>query len=114
MRLAAAPAPGEKWVHNGGMKKILPFIAFTLSIAAGEWTGAISESGCGLKHASGGAEKCVTGCVKKGAAPVFVADGKVIKLSNAEKVMDHLGKKVKVTGKMEGDTLTVETIEASE
>jgi hypothetical protein len=96
------------------MKIFLSFLAFSLSIVAGEWTGAISEAGCGLKHASGGAEKCVTGCVKKGAAPVFVTDGKVIKLANAEKVMDHLGKKVKVTGNLSGDTLTVEKIAASE
>ena len=96
------------------MMKTLSLFAFSLSLFAGEWTGAISESGCGLKHASGGAEKCVSGCVKKGAAPVFVADGKVIRLANAEKVMDHLGKKVKVTGKLEGDTLTVESIAAAE
>jgi hypothetical protein len=52
--------------------------------------------------------------VKKGAAPVFVTDGKVIKIANADKVMDHLGKKVKVSGKLEGETLTVDSISASE
>jgi hypothetical protein len=101
------------------MKKILVAVIamialFSMSALAGEWTGAISESGCGLKHAAGGAEKCVSGCVKKGAAPVFVTDGKVIKIANADKVMDHLGKKVKVSGKLEGETLTVDSISASE
>ena len=99
------------------MKKIfflvLVIVAlFAMSAMAAEWKGAISESGCGLKHADGGGEKCVTACVKKGAAPVFVTDGKVIKIANADKVMDHLGKKVKVTGKLEGDTVTVESIAA--
>jgi hypothetical protein len=93
------------------MKKLLVMTAsLAFSAFAGEWTGAISESGCGTKHANGGAEKCVTGCVKKGASPVFVTDNKVIKISNADKVMDHLGKKVKVTGTLEGDTVKIDTI----
>ena len=102
------------------MKKLsilIAFIAlFAMSAMAGDWTGAISEAGCGLKHADGGAsaEKCVASCVKRGAAPVFVSDGKVIKIANADKVMDFLGKKVKVTGKLDGDTVTVEKIAASE
>ncbi len=89
---------------------VLAFFAFTAMSA--EWTGAISEAGCGLKHADGGpgAEKCVAKCVKGGAAPVFVTDGKVIKIANADKVMDHLGHKVKITGKLAGDTVTIDTI----
>lgn len=84
-------------------------------LPAEQWTGAISESGCGLKHADGGAaaEKCVSGCVKKGAAPVFVTGGKVIRIGNAEKVMDHLGKKVKLTGRLEHGIVTVDSIEAA-
>jgi len=93
------------------MRKLIWVLGLTAACALGEeWVGAISESGCGLKHASGGGEKCVTACVKKGAAPVFVTDGKVIKIANADTVMDYLGKKVKVTGKLEGDTVTVDRI----
>ena len=93
---------------------LLSLAAFALR--AEEWTGAISESGCGLKHADGGAaaEKCVTGCVKKGAAPVFVTGGKVYKIANGEKVMDHLGKKVKLTGKLENETVTVDALSSAE
>lgn len=100
------------------MKKLSLSLAtlglMAMSAFAGEWTGAISESGCGAKHANGGAEGCVKGCVKKGAAPVFVSDGKVIKISNADKVMDYLGKKVKVSGKLDGDTVTIDTISAAD
>lgn len=93
------------------MKRLFAVLSLSaLAALGGEWTGAISESGCGTKHANGGAEKCVSGCVKKGAAPVFVTDGKVVKIANADKVMDHLGKKVKVTGTLEGDTVTVQSI----
>jgi len=96
------------------MKKLIWVLGLTAGCALGEeWVGAISESGCGLKHAAGGGEKCVTACVKKGAAPVFVTDGKVIRIANADTVMDYLGKKVKVTGKIEGDTVTVDRIEVA-
>jgi hypothetical protein len=83
-------------------------------LPAAEWTGAISESGCGMKHASGGAEKCVQACVKKGAAPVFVVDGKVVRIANGEKVMDYLGQKVKINGRMESGAVTVDSIKKAE
>lgn len=103
----------------GGSMKRLSMVAvilalFAMTAMSAEWTGAISESGCGLKHANGGAEKCVTACVKKGAAPVFVTDGKVIKISNADKVMDFLGQKVTVSGKLDGDTVTVDSIKKAD
>jgi len=90
------------------------FALFAMTAFAAEWTGAISEAGCGLKHADGGAaaEKCVAACVKRGQAPVFVTDGKVLKIANADKVMDFLGKKVKINGKLDGETVTVDTIAA--
>lgn len=96
------------------MLRFLLLGAATLS--AEQWTGAISESGCGVKHAEGGAaaEKCVTGCVKKGAAPVFVTGGKVIRIVNGEKVMDHLGKKVTLTGRLAHGMVTVDEIAVAE
>jgi len=95
------------------MKKVALLAAFALSAFAGEWTGAISEAGCGAKHVDGSDKSiaCVKGCVKKGAAPVFVTDGKVIKIANADKVQEHLGHKVKITGKLDGDTVTVEKVD---
>ncbi len=101
------------------MKKVsfvvMMIALFAMTVSAAEWTGAISEAGCGLKHAEGGAgaEKCVSACVKKGQAPVFVSDGKVIKIANADKVMDFLGKKVKVTGTLKEDTVTIQSIAAA-
>lgn len=92
------------------MHKILSTLLFAGAATAAEWTGAVSESSCGTKHASGGAEKCVQACVRKGAAPVFVVEDKVLRFANAEKVMDFLGQKVKITGKLSDDTITIETI----
>ena len=71
--------------------------------------GAISEANCGAKHISGLDRDiaCVTKCVRSGAAPVFVTEGKVVRIANADKVTDHLGHNVEITGKLDGDTVTI-------
>jgi hypothetical protein len=94
---------------------VLALCLLSLNAMAGEWTGHISDSKCGAAH-SDGSEKsinCVKGCVKGGAAPVFVtADKKVLKIDEGskEKVMEHLGHKVTVTGSLDGDTLKIDTV----
>ncbi|MCS6954087.1 MAG: hypothetical protein RMK57_16460 [Bryobacterales bacterium] len=87
---------------------------WAVTASASEWTGYISDAKCGAAHADGSEKsiKCVQACVKGGQAPVFVtaADKKVLKIANADKVKEHLGHKVKVTGSLKGDTLTIDTI----
>jgi hypothetical protein len=99
------------------MKKLLATFALaaigSMSAFAGEWSGYIADSKC--KHTDGTADHiaCTQKCVKGGADAVFVtADDKVLKIDKAsmEKVTPHLGHKVTVTGKVDGDTLTVESI----
>lgn len=97
------------------MKRIALFAAFAAATAfAGEWTGYISDSKCGAAHSDGSAKSiaCVKGCVKSGLKPVFVADGKVLKIANTDVVKeDVLGKKVRVKGELSGDTLTLSSVE---
>jgi streptogramin lyase len=74
------------------------------------WTGTISDSMCGISHpAATPAKQCTNGCVKKGAKYVVVAGGKVYNVANQEEpgLMKYAGDKVKVTGKLDGDTITV-------
>jgi Protein of unknown function (DUF5818) len=95
-------------------KTLLVFAVSAIACFAGEWTGHVSDSKCGAAHADHSEKSinCVKGCVKGGEAPVFVtADGKVVKISNPDKVMAHLGHQVKVTGDLDGETLTVEGVE---
>jgi len=97
------------------MKKIAMLGLFAMSAFAASWTGYISDSGCGAKHADGSEKSmnCVKGCVKgKGAAPVFVVGDKVLKIDEASKakVMDHLGHKVTIDGKLDGETVTVDSV----
>jgi hypothetical protein len=77
------------------------------------WTGTISDSMCGATHPSGTpAKQCTTGCVKKGAKYVVVVGDKVYSIANqnAPGLAKYAGDQVKVSGKMEGDTITVTKI----
>ena len=100
------------------MKKLGLFLMFAATTAfAAEWTGYISETKCGAKHNDGSAAavSCVKTCIKGGAKPVLVVDGKVVGIANPEKVMESMyGKKVTVTGEVADEKLTIETIAAAE
>jgi hypothetical protein len=101
------------------MKKLFVSVSLgsMMAVAAfgASWSGTVSDSMCGAKHAdaSPAGQKCVEACVKEhGAAPVLVVGDKIYKLSDDSKakVMDYLGKKVTVTGKLAGDTITVKSV----
>ena len=99
---------------RAGMKVLLALVlvlsVFSLTAMAGEWTGYISDSKCGAKGAKDEHADCAVKCVKEGASPVFVTDGKVYKIDDASKVQDHIGHKVTITGELKGDTVQVETV----
>ena len=97
------------------MKKLIVSASFVMSFAAfsafGEsMTGFVSDSKCGLKGAKEAHADCAATCVKGGAMPVFVADGKVYKFADTTMVADHVGHKVTIDGTVEGDTLTVKSV----
>jgi len=93
-------------------KLALTFSVLAVSAFAAEWKGTISDSKCGAAHADASEKsmKCVNACVKGGREAVLVSEGKVLKIANQDKVAAHLGHKVTVTGKMDGDTITVDTV----
>jgi hypothetical protein len=78
----------------------------------GTWSGTVSDSNCGAKHEAGtdADVACVKTCVEKGAKYVLAIGGKVYQVEPQAKYKDHAGHKVKVTGKMEGDTITAEMV----
>lgn len=101
------------------MKKLLIATAFSFAVltataAAEEWKGVISDTKCGAKHADASEKSlaCAQACVKGGSAPVFVTGDKVLKIDAAsmDKVKTHVGHKVTVTGKVDGDTVTIDSI----
>jgi len=91
----------------------------TLAAAvAAPLTGWISDSNCGVANASGekSARDCAARCIKEGASPVFVsdADQKVYKIAGSAKVNEHMQHKVKVTGDIKGDTITIKEIKKAD
>ena len=105
------------------MKKFVlaTFLAVSIgSVAAiaDSMTGYISEAGCGAKHAavSAGNTKCVEACIKKGADPVLVSDGKVMKFDadSKEKAKAFAGQSVKIDGTMDGDVVKITSIDKAE
>ena len=99
------------------MKKLLSvFVLCAAGAFAAEWTGYIVDSSCaGHKSDMGATEEhaaCSARCIKGGAAAVLVSEGKVYKISNQDKVVPHAGKKVTLSGSVDGDTITVEEVKA--
>jgi hypothetical protein len=51
--------------------------------------------------------------MKRGDPAVFVtADGKIYQIAEQDKVKSLAGKKVTITGKMDGETISVDTVKA--
>ena len=94
------------------MKKFAFIALFAVSAFAAEWKGTISDAKCGAAHADASEKsmKCVNACVKGGQKAVFVSDGKVLQIANQDKVTEHLGHKVTINGKLEGETITVDSV----
>ncbi len=94
------------------MKKFLVVFGFAAMWAmADDVTGYIIDKNCSTNKAMLGNEECAKRCIGKGAAAVLATeDGKVYTISNQDKVKDVAGKKVTVTGKVEGESITVDTV----
>ncbi len=91
----------------------------TLAAAASQtYTGEVSDSMCGAKHAMGDKAACTRACVKKGSNYALVVGDKVytLKTDNKKELaeLDKLaGENAKVTGTAEGDTINVSKVAAA-
>jgi len=83
------------------------------------FTGTVSDSMCGAKHAMpGDAASCTRGCVSKGSKYALVVGEKVYTLETSDKsALDTLdkqaGAKVTVTGTEKDNTITVSKVAAA-
>src|SRR4051812_27091320 len=91
----------------------LGLLVATASFAgeAARGNGWISDSKCGVKGAHEGAAECTKKCLDAGAKMVVVTDKdqKVLTVSNPEALKGHEGHHVAVTGKVEGDSIKVDS-----
>jgi Protein of unknown function (DUF5818) len=94
---------------------LLIFGCLALAADKSTFTGVVSDSHCGAKHSTAGdaATGCVKGCIKGGASYVLVtSDGKVYQLDNQDKFKDYAGQSVKVMGTANGESISVDSVEA--
>jgi len=83
------------------------------SFAADSWTGYIVDKNCSTNKDMLGNEACAKRCIGRGAPAVLATDdGKVYQIKEQDKVKDSAGKKVTITGKMDGDTISVDTVKS--
>jgi hypothetical protein len=96
------------------MKKLcLVFGLAAISAFAADVTGYIIDKNCSGNKAMLGNEECAKKCLGRGAPAVLAtADGKVYTITNQDKVKESAGKKVTVSGKVEGDSITVDSIKS--
>jgi len=76
-------------------------------------TGTVSDSMCGVKHMMKNASpaQCTRECVKSGSDYALVSGGKVYTLKGNRTQLDKFaGQNVKVTGKVSGNTVTVDSM----
>jgi hypothetical protein len=96
---------------------ILTASIFSLAATADTLTGFIADSKCAAKHAGTGAKDvaCSKACIKGGADPVLVSDGKVLKFDadSKAKAAEHAGETVTIDGSTSGDTVTITSIAAA-
>ena len=80
------------------------------------YVGWVTDTHCGAKGNNANHAGCAKSCVKGKDAKFALytpADGKVYVLAPQDKGAAHAGQHVKVTGSLDGDTLTVASIEAT-
>lgn len=99
------------------MRRLLTLTAMMMMTAglclAGEYVGYLSDLKCANAGKAGeGHEKCAQGCVKGGQPIAFVneADKKVYTVHNQDAVKDHVGHKVTITGKLDGESIHVDSV----
>jgi hypothetical protein len=85
-----------------------------LDASSQSWTGWIADDQCKAKGASADHKECAERCFARGAKAILVtADEKVFLLDNQDLAKQHVGHEVKVTGQLDGDSIEVESIEAT-
>ena len=96
------------------LKKLaFAFALATIAASAADWTGYIVDQSCASKKAMWGNEACAKKCVAKGDKAVFVTeDGKIFNIPDQDKIKDVAGKKVTITGKMDGDKISVDSVKS--
>ena len=104
------PAIEEKTMNKAILVLALASGLSTVAMAA-EFKGYIIDEKCSTNPKMKGDVACATKCIKGGSPAVLLTDeGKVYKIADQAKVTPMAGKQVTITGKADGDTITVASV----
>ncbi|MGP0071057.1 MAG: hypothetical protein ACLPWF_03885 [Bryobacteraceae bacterium] len=97
------------------MKTITAVALMTVGLAAAgmaaEYKGFVEDTKCSTNPEMKGDAACAQKCIKAGSPAVLVTPaGKIYKIANQDKILASAGQNVTVTGKLKGDTLTIDTV----
>jgi hypothetical protein len=98
------------------MKKVVTLMMLLMFVTgtamAGDMVGWIVDAKCGANGAKEAHAGCAKKCAESGQALVFVndSDKKVYKVHNQDAVTDHVGHKVTVSAKADGDSLHIDSV----
>jgi hypothetical protein len=86
------------------------------ALHADTWTGWITDASCGAKGAKAEHKSCALRCAERGEALAFYnsADQKLYKIDDQKAAKEHVGHEVKVEGTVDGDSIKVTSITATE
>jgi hypothetical protein len=101
--------------ENRSMKTFTAITALTLGLAmsgmAAEFKGFVEDTACSTKAGMKDNAACAKKCISGGSPAVLIGeDGKIYKIANQDKIVSHAGEKVTVMGKVDGDTITVDSV----
>jgi len=86
---------------------------FSICALAADFNGYIIDEMCSKNAAMRGNVECANKCIKAGSPAVLVTDdGKIYKIAEQDKVIPSAGKKVTLTGKLDGDTIHVSKVKS--
>ncbi len=97
------------------MKTISAVALLTMGLAASglaaEYKGFVEDQRCAGMPEMKGDAACAQKCIKGGSPAVLVTpEGKIYKIANQDKIVASAGQNVTVSGKLKGDTLTVDSV----
>jgi hypothetical protein len=97
------------------MKKFTAVTLLAMGLAASgmaaEFKGFVEDTKCSTNPAMKDDAECAQKCIKGGSPAVLVGeDGKIYKIANQAKIVDHAGQKVVVQASLKGDTLTIDSV----